>query len=439
MYKLISALGRAVVEFLVALITLIEAPLFLLFNARMFRNDIMYVFWHWSFGHTVLGLDYASRLFFPHRISLLYIPHPGSNEYLPFIFAHNIDPFIYRSMIPFNRFFDAPRYRILRFFVSVIAGCMKRIQVVDFMNVYKTVSLANDTSLIGNEETGAIEKTTDWTGYIRLLRDNIGHPPRLPDNLFAECQAAIIKKHPEFFDKPFVTLLLRRKGEGSKFLSTAIRCAGSHENYAPAVKFLTQNGYNVVGTGETKHKHFKHIPGYYSFEDAHVPEKLLNLFSLTQCKFFIGQHSGPFTLPNSCGILCLICDSMHYRIGTFHQRDIILFKHLRDRQTGKHLSYVDVFKDNQDLAFGCHFKEKHIDVEPNSPEEILEAVKESCAILGERREFTSEDERLCEAFQSLLPKTMAISYAGNRPPLFMLRQMRAQLLPHGKSTKIIPG
>lgn len=423
-------IARFFVKIIIGLISCIEIPIFLITHPKIFKNEIIYVFWHWSFGHTILGLDYVSRLYYPHRISVIYIPHPGSNPYLPLCFQHNMDVFIYPSIVPFSRVFDSPRYRIMRFMLSVITALTERIQLIEQFNIYKTLSLAKNELFLGYEESGKFEKAIDWTGYIRFLKDNIGKTPRLPDTLIAKCHQEIIRIHPEFFDKPFVTLLLRVKYPEGGFglFSTTVRCAGPQENYTEAVKFLTQNGYNVVGTGETNHAHFEHIPGYYSFKRVHIDPKLLNLFLLMNCKLFIGQHSGAFILPDSCGILCLLCDSLHYRIGTCRQEDILIFKHLRDRSTGKRLSYADVFKHHPDLAYGYHFKEKNIAIEPNSSEEILEAVKECYAIIHGQLELSDEDKRLCDAFRRLPSKDMVISYPGNRTSLHMLRRLKHQLL-----------
>lgn len=436
--KVIGGIYYFLLEIIIGLISLVEAPIFLIINYKIFKNKILYVFWIWSFGHTVLGLDYASRLYYPHRLSLIYIPHPSSNSYLPLCFKHNVDAFIYKSLIPFQEsHVDVVRYRILRFFLLLISSIFQKFHVIEHFNIYKTLSLGGDNLLMCNEKD-QIEKATDWTGYIRLLRENVGNTPHLPSGLVEKCKNAITIKHPKFFDKPFVTLLLREKGHESKYFSNAVRCAGPHENYIPAVKFFTQNGYNVVGAGETKHEYFKNIAGYYSFEEIGVPKKLLNIFLLMNCNLFIGQHSGPFTLPDSCGIMCLICDSMHYRIGTFHSRDIILFKHLRNRATGNRLSYVDVFKNHQDLAYGCHFKEKKIDIEPNSAEEILEAAKECCDIIHGQFKLSEEDKRLCDRFIHIYPKGMAIAYAENRTSMHMLRQLKSQLN-KDESNEIVQG
>ena len=240
------------------------------------------------------------------------------------------------------------------------------------------------------------------------------------------CRKAISARHPEFFDRPFITILLREKGKGGT-LDDSFRCSGPQENYLPAVREMVAAGYNVLGTGETVHGKFKDEPGYYSLRDVDVPGPVLNLFALMRCSLFVGQQSGPHILPNSCAIPCLICDAMPYRIGTFIAEDIILFKELRRKSDGKLLSYVDVFRDHPDLAYGYNFAAKGIEIEPNTPEDILAATREALALLRGENPVGPEEADLIERFRLLPEERMTLRYHRTRPPLFMLRRLKDQL------------
>lgn len=433
--KLLSATRRI----LTFVLSCIDAPFFLVKNGRIFANSLVYVFWNWSYGHTVVGLDYASRLYYPHRISLLFISDVRSNEYLPLCFGHNVDAFIYGGLfdVALNKIglqvdpkLRRIRYRVLRFFVLLLSGLTDKFQVIDqWVVVYKTVSLAEDKLVMGDEMTGTVEvKYRDYTGYIRLVREKIGRPPQLPDELLAQCRTAIGNRYPGFFTRPFVTLLLREKGKGSPKVSDAIRCAGPHENYVPAVKYLTEHGYHVVGTGETDHKVFEAIPGYYSLRDVNLPATLLNLFLLMHCCLFIGQHSGPIYLPATLNIPILLTDVMPLWQGTPNRDDVILHKRFVSQLTGERISLYDLFTQHVDLVYCYGLAEKrHISIEPNTAEEILEAVKEM--VERHRRTFrlTAEQALACEAFRRLLPRNTIIGITENCPPLFALDKSRSKV------------
>ena len=408
-------------------VALVEVPLFLLRNRALFRNDILYPFWHWSFGHTVSGIDYASRLYWPHRISLLYVPHPDSNPLLPRLFGQNVDTFTYRSVLGFRSVnIDAPRIAVLRFYVYLVAALVPRLQVAERRSVYKTISLVGDRRLeAGDPDTNTLVQAFDYTGYVRLLHDRVGRDAALPPDLRDQARAAVEAAYPGFLSKPFVALTFRRKGRGLE-LHTSIRDAGPPENYLPAVRWLAENGFHVVLWGDDS-RVFEDVPGVFTLEHAELPRELLNLFVFAEAALFVGQQSGAPVLANACGVPCLLTDAMPYRYGTFRNEDLLLFKRMRERATGRVLSLVEVFRDHRDLAQGYNFEAKGIEIVANSPEEILEAVQEAAALVRGKLELSQEDERLADLFRLLPDESMHIAYHGNRPPLAELRRLRAEL------------
>ena len=406
---------------------LVEVPVFLVRNRALLRNDVLYPFWHWSFGHTVSGIDYASRLYWPHRISLLYVPHPNANPLLPRLFEHNVDTFTYRSLLGFRSVnIDAPRVAVLRFWAFLLAAVVPRLQVVERLSVYRTISLAAGHRIeAGDPDTNELVEALDYTGYVRLLRDGVGRDATLPAELREQARAAIAATYPEFSSRPFATLTFRRKGGGLE-LHTAIRDAGPAENYVPAVRWLTENGFHVVPWGDDSGA-FDELAGVYSLERADVPHDVLNLFVFAEAALFVGQQSGAPVLANACGVPSVLTDALPHRYGTFRRDDLVLFKRLRKGGSGRVLSLVEIYRDHPDLAQGYNFDAKGIEIVDNTAEEILEAVKEAAALTRGELELSEEDERLAELFRGLPAESMPIAYHGNRPPLFELRSLRTEL------------
>jgi hypothetical protein len=298
---------------IVFLFALIEVPLFLLRNRELFRNDILYPFWHWSFGHTVSGIDYASRLYWPHRISLLHVPHPNANPLLPRLHEHNVDAFTYRSAIGFKSVhIDAPRAAVLRFFTFLAAAVVPRLQVAERESVYRTVSLAGDARIeAGDPDANELVEALDYTGYVRLLHDGVGRDAELPLDLRERVRSAIAAAYPDFFSRPFVTFTFRRKGSGLE-AHTAIRDAGPAENYLPAMRWLTENGFNVVLWGDDGEA-FSGLQDVYTLERAELERNELNLFVFAEAALFVGQQSGAPVLANACGVPVLLVDALPHR------------------------------------------------------------------------------------------------------------------------------
>ena len=405
---------------------LVEVPLFLIRNRELFRNEILYPFWHWSFGHTVSGIDYASRLYWPHRISLLHVPHPDVNPLLPRLFEHNVDTFTYRSAIGFKSVnIDAPRVAVLRFFTLLAAAVVPRLHVAERDSVYRTISLAAGARIeAGDPDANELVEALDYTGYVRLLHDGVGRDAALPPDLRERARNAIHAAYPDFFSRPFVTLTFRRKGHGLE-THTAIRDAGPPENYVPAVRWLTENGFNVVLWGDDSQA-FAGIDGVYTLADAQLPRDELNLFVFAEAALFVGQQSGAPVLANACGVPCLLTDAIPHRYGTFRRDDVVLFKRLRDRD-GRVLSLAEIYRDHRDLAQGYAYEAKGVEIVDNTSKEILEAVQEAAPLAQGELELSEDDERLAEAFRALPGPGMPIYYHANRPPLFELRGLASEL------------
>jgi putative glycosyltransferase (TIGR04372 family) len=414
---------------IVFMFALVEVPLFLIRNRELLRNDILYPFWHWSFGHTVSGIDYASRLYWPHRISLLHVPHPNANPLLPRLFEHNVDTFTYRSALGFKSVnIDAPRVAVLRFFTFLVAALVPRLQVLERESVYRTISLAAGERIeAGDPDANRLVEALDYTGYVRLLHDGVGRDAALPPDLRERAREAIAAAYPDFFSRPFVTLTFRRKGRGLE-AHTAIRDAGPAENYVPAVRWLAENGFNVVPWGDDSGA-FEGIDGVHTLDRAALPRDELNLFVFAEAVLFIGQQSGAPVLANALDVPVLLTDALPHRYGTFRRRDLILFKRLRDRETGRVLSLVEIFGNHPDLAQGYNYEAKGVEIVENTPEEILEAVQEAAALARGTLELTEEEERLADALRALPDPGMPIAYHANRPPLFELRSLRDELDP----------
>ena len=428
MTKTFRAFLKICLGLVVFIMECIKAPIFLMTHPGIFKNEFIYIFYHWSFGHEVTELDYISRLYFPYRVSVIYLPSQGTNPYLPVCFRHSIDTFEYPfSLGKFAAFVTTVGCGVVRFFLLLISAFSPKVHVIDRPMIYRTLSIAHGKLSVGREEKGIVEQDDDYSGYFRLLDAAIGKSPALPEEFISRCKKAITQAVPHFFERPFVLLLLREKGMGGEF-SNAFRSCGSQQNYREAVQYLTEHNYSVVGSGETNHEVFRDIPGYFSLSDANLPPGLLNVFLLTQCRLFIGQMSGAYILPSSCGILCLITDALSHRLGAAGQQNIMLYKHLRERTTGKILSLAEIYKEHKDLAFGYHFKEKNIEILPNTPEEILLSVQECLGILEGNLRFSEEDKRLIEEFRKLPSEGMHLKFLGNRTSLHILRKMKAQNL-----------
>ena len=336
-------------------------------------------------------------------------------------------PFIYRGIFLNQRNNDDKwRYLVLRACLLLVSAIRPDFHVLNRELVYLAVLFdkPNAPETPSLEDLNGPHPWVDLTGYLRLLSEGIGKAPKLPTEFEIRCRGTIEERHPEFFDRPFVVLLLRRRGKDSNAYETRIRDAGPDENYVSAVRFLTARGYRVVGQGQIDHSKFREIDGYYALDNLDVPAPLLNLFLLTKCRLYVGQHSGAYMLTNSCGNRTCLVDTGTFVDGTFMKDDIVLFKRAYDTLTERWLSPIEIFQNHMDLALTYSLESKGIRLEPNSPEEILGAVRESIDSIESTLTLSPDDKRLCDAFRSIVPPTTLLHYKGNRTSLEVLRRDR---------------
>jgi putative glycosyltransferase (TIGR04372 family) len=413
---------RAKLELLrvaVLVLSVFEAPVWLFRNRRLFRNRVIFLFDHRAFGHTVSGLDFAARRFHPNRVSVVYMPNNHTNAALLDLFSTRLDIFVFESRIgPKSASIDKGRTRVVRFYLRLAARVLKR-ELVELLDVYAWEPLAPGPLYGADEDGKARIVTTNYTGYLRLLRERPELAPRLPDTSRERVREAIELAHPGFFERPTATVLFREKGRGWA-LDSSSRTVGDQRHYRRAVALLGERGYNVVGTGETVHARFADLDAYVDLTDVVLDEQLLNVFLLSECALFVGQQSGPFVLPDARGIPCVLCDAFPYRLGTFQPRDLVLFKPLLDAD-GRRLTFTEIYRDRPELAYGYGLDAAGVTIGANDDEEIAAAVEELLGLIDGTFRPTADDERLIEEFHALVPPEMALHWHGNRPPLSALR------------------
>jgi putative glycosyltransferase (TIGR04372 family) len=439
MKKIINTLCEFAISAGYFLIMLPGLILFFTSNRKLFKNNIITVFYQTSFGQNITFLDSISRHFYPHRISVIYLHSNLSNKFLPECFSHNLDIFRYtpwplkNGILPRLTFIRRcsiikKNFNNILHFLRILWGGFQIIETPFFC--VSTLSLTETEILYGKEELGKTIPSLNYTGYFRLIRDKIGINPSLPQTLADKCRSAIQNKYPDFFRKPFVTLSLRIKGDLNFDDNT--RNGGSQENYIEAIRHIISRGYNVVGAKERESGLlYNSIPGYFQFSDLKgIDQQILNLFIIMNSALFIGQHSGPQNLAVTAGVPILLTDALPYFHGTFNPSNLILRKKLKNTVKNETLSIVDIYCNHPDLAYHYNFTKKGIQVINNTSEEILLAVKESLDILENKLILSDMDKKLINAYNRLpYDKGMMIYYERNRPPLFELYKIRDELLP----------
>ncbi|MDX2227611.1 MAG: TIGR04372 family glycosyltransferase [Verrucomicrobiae bacterium] len=404
------------------LLSLVETPCFLLRNrGKIFKNRLLLPFYICSFGHSLSGLDFSSRLFYGNGVTVILVPHPRSNPHLHRLFEKNMTMVVYTSILGVqSRLRDSAKHAALRFYLCLLSACFQKYHVLDFHEVvYKTVSLSENRLKRYDNERKTFKTYTDYTGYIRLLRDNVGRPPQMPDDFMALCRGEIQRVCPDFYDKPVVTVQIRTKGGVGSQIDNLSRNGGPVENYLPAVEWLGRNGFYVITTGDFDNTPFRTVPGFLDLSGLNVDPAILNLHHLACATLYVGQQSGPLLLRNAMKKLCVVADAGDLWCSGFFHMDVTLFKVYVDAQ-GREVTLKEMYRNHRDIVMGRDPKDKGLTLRPNTPHEILSAVQEGVFLIRNNLRETPEMEQARRDFLALTDPEILTRHQGLRPAMINL-------------------
>jgi putative glycosyltransferase (TIGR04372 family) len=398
-----------------------EVLFFLLQNRKIFNNELVCILYHRSFGHQIVSCEWTSRLFWPNKISFIEILMPGNNKYLSGCYE-NFD--VYRCK--FLLFKNKPvhglmLYKQLKLVIGIISLLKNKNLLIDTRLVYKTLSLASSPTYAGNDSADDKVIYSNISGFFRLINNKVGAVSKLSDGLREEVKRKINRSNSNFLIKPFVTILLRDKESASPYWISHIRNPSDQNSYVRTVKYLTGAGFNVLGVGETNPDIFRDIAGFYSREDFDVDYHLLNLYALSECAYFIGQHSGPVYYADAVGIPVLLTDVMPLWQGTANSNDLLLYKVFVEKKTGKELSLFDICEKYEDLFYGINLED--FTTRDNTELEILESVKN--LIYGIKK---PDYESMLSRFHKKIPPDTLAYITKNRVPPCILTNSYEHLL-----------
>ncbi len=212
---------------------------------------------------------------------------------------------------------------------------------------------------------------------------------------------------------------LRRWGmrDGGWFVALHCREGGFHaddeiyndyrnariENYVEAMREIVGRGGFVVRVGDPSMTPLPAMEGVYDY--AHSPERRphLDLFLGAACRFFIGNTSGPATIPVLFNVPSALANlapcGMAPGIGP---RDLSILKLLKNK-AGQVISYRAAFAMGMSRwRLTQRYAETGVEVVENTPDEIRDLVVEMFDRLEGRFEPSADYLALHEAFLGLM-------------------------------------
>jgi putative glycosyltransferase (TIGR04372 family) len=204
-------------------------------------------------------------------------------------------------------------------------------------------------------------------------------------------------------------LLKKHIPEGTKFVSLHVRDTGFYNiasqtsrnadifSYKEAIRYLIGRGYAVIRLGDPEMVNMDALvnecgPLLFDYAHSDIKSEMMDCYLLSHCEFFIGLASGPSSVPMVFGVNS--CNVNWYSAATiplFLKDDIGAFKKFRYKKDNTLVLFDQLMlphfarnPKNDDLL------ERGIDVEDNTPQEILDTVKEFIEHKGQTTDLQSK-------------------------------------------------
>ncbi len=221
---------------------------------------------------------------------------------------------------------------------------------------------------------------------------------KVPDDLIEEGDA-LLTSMGYGDDRPMVVLHVRDMGYMPEMSYHSFRAA-KIETYKPAIDYLVSKGYRVIRIGDKTSVRLEHesplvvdLPHHPDYSD------ILDVCCMAKAHFTITCSSGPESLARALGTPMLTLNGYVQSDFWLNRNDVFLVKTYRDKTTGEKLSYDEMLSRNLFLESTTEgFERAGIELEDNTPHEILEAVQE----MDMRRSGSYvSDETLDDRFHAL--------------------------------------
>jgi putative glycosyltransferase (TIGR04372 family) len=201
-------------------------------------------------------------------------------------------------------------------------------------------------------------------------------------------------------------------------------------NTIPAMEEIVRRGGVCVRMGDPGMTPLPSIPGVIDYARHSMKSGRLDVVLCAKARFFLGCTSGLSFISTTFGVPVAHANMIPVETLGIRYCDLSMPKLLWSRSLGRSLRFDEIFNSKMGGYFFTHqYLRANLQVEENSPEDLLELVSEMLDRCQGQFLETEEDTKLLEAYLSLF-KPGHYSYGANsRVCLGFLRRHRDLLKP----------
>ena len=201
----------------------------------------------------------------------------------------------------------------------------------------------------------------------------------------------------------FVSLHVREGGFSDRGKHSVYTYRNSDINtHRMGIQSIVRRGGWVIRLGDRTMKPLSPMPQAIDYALSDIKSDWMDIFLLSQCRFFIGTSSGPCDIPPIFGVPSILVNVWPIWEGTTTSKDIFIPKLLWSKDEKRYLTFEEASENRLWKNYNSNLIASWgIEVVDNTPEEIDEVVVEMLERFEGHSEYDLEDELLKEKFNIL--------------------------------------
>jgi putative glycosyltransferase (TIGR04372 family) len=316
-----------------------------------------------------------------------------------------------------------------------------------WLDLIKLISVKEARSLFGSDYSAYVDDIT-WTIYLNGKMTYIEHAKPIVQKKWEEKRMSpLLTLSPDLIENGRDELEKLGLPRSSWFVTLHVRDSGAktgswenhdpfdgHRNadidsYLPAIDAITSAGGFVLRVGDPSMKPLPVINKVIDYAHSTSRSSSLDVFLFTQCKFFIGTASGPILMPIIFGVPTIATNFAPIYARLHASNTITINKKYFLNTKRQYLSLEEALSGEVSDEFdNTKFQKVGIDLIDNSPQEILGAVLEMCAVLEGSIAYSSLEEELNYAANSLYDIYSGYGNLGRIGKTYLMNLYKMKLL-----------
>ena len=222
-------------------------------------------------------------------------------------------------------------------------------------------------------------------GVVQRMWSDHGHPPpiRIPDEMIERGRKVLAGLGmPK--DAWFAALHVRESGffeEDHPWSHNRLRNADVMD-YLPAIKTIVERGGWVLRMGDPSMTPLPEMERVIDYANSEVRSDWMDIFGLSQCRFFIGTASGPMNVARAFCVPVLATNYFPTGTWPFSAGDLFIHKLHKWQENGRWLTLREAMTPPVCASWNPMVYERHgIEVVDNTPEEITAATADMLDLL----------------------------------------------------------